>query len=91
MKRLLLVSAFGLMMTMTPAIAQSQSEDGAGQMAIEGVAKLMSALRAFISSIPQYEAPEMLPNGDIVIRRKNPEPEEAPKEKGGPKLEKTQT
>jgi hypothetical protein len=29
----------------------------------------------FLQSIPQYEAPEILENGDIIIRRKNPPPE----------------
>jgi hypothetical protein len=36
------------------------------------------ALRAFemmLKAIPQYEAPEILDNGDIIIRRKRPQPE----------------
>jgi hypothetical protein len=33
----------------------------------------------FLQSIPQYEAPEILKNGDIIIRRKNPEPAPGPK------------
>lgn len=37
-----------------------------------GAQMVLDGLRAFFSSIPQYEAPEVLPNGDIIIRRINP-------------------
>ena len=37
-----------------------------------GAQMVLDGLRAFFSSIPQYEAPEVLPNGDIIIRRANP-------------------
>ena len=32
------------------------------------------ALISLMHSIPQYETPEVLDNGDIIIRRKHPEP-----------------
>jgi len=31
---------------------------------------MIEALRAMLLSLPQYESPELLPNGDIIIRRK---------------------
>ena len=37
-----------------------------------GAQMVLDGLRAFFSSIPQYEPPEVLPNGDIIIRRVNP-------------------
>lgn len=52
------------------------------------------ALRAFelmLKAIPQYEAPEILDNGDIIIRRKRPQPEKpgpptpAPSDRSPPK------
>ena len=41
------------------------------------------ALDLVLKAIPQYEAPEILKNGDILIRRKNPtEDKKIKKEKG---------
>ena len=40
---------------------------------------ILRAMGLFLQSIPQYEAPEILKNGDIIIRRKNPEPAPGPK------------
>lgn len=37
-------------------------------------------LRALVDDLDAYEAPEMLPNGDIIIRRKPDVPERAPEE-----------
>ncbi len=68
-----------------PALADEKNENPDG-MAMEGITKLMDALGAFIASIPQYEAPVLNENGDIIIRRKNPE-----KKQEDPKLEETST
>lgn len=38
----------------------------------EGVQTILRALETMIKSIPQYEMPEVLKNGDIIIRRKKP-------------------
>jgi hypothetical protein len=32
----------------------------------------------FVKSVPQYSAPEVLPNGDIILRRVNPEKKPVP-------------
>jgi hypothetical protein len=45
------------------------------ELAREGLEQMMQALRLLVESIPQYELPEVLENGDIIIRRKNPKPE----------------
>lgn len=44
-----------------------------GELAREGLAKLLQALDKLIESVPQYEMPEINENGDIILRRKRPE------------------
>ena len=85
MKKLLAPAAIALSLTLagTPAVAQEKSPE---ELAREGLAKLLSALDLFIGSIPQYETPEILPNGDIIIRRIHPKDEEKPE--SGPNSEK---
>ena len=84
MKKLLI--SLLILLVLHPLQAQ---EKGADELAAEGLGKLMDALGLFIDSIPQYEAPEVLENGDIIIRRKK-DKEEAPKEDDGG-VEKTAT
>lgn len=67
---------------MLPAPAQAEDlqrgespPDSPEEMAREGLEQMMQALRLLVESIPQYELPEVLENGDIIIRRKNPKPE----------------
>ena len=52
----------------------------AEELAREGFEQLLRALEALLQSIPQYEAPEITEDGDIIIRRKRkpPEPPEPP-------------
>lgn len=45
----------------------------AQQAAMEAANKILSALNLMIGAIPMYEAPEVLENGDIIIRRKRDE------------------
>jgi hypothetical protein len=33
---------------------------------------IMQAIDLLVANVPQYEAPKLLPNGDIIIRRKMP-------------------
>lgn len=58
---------------------ESEESEDPGELAREGVERLMRALEAFIDMIPQYEMPEINEDGDIIIRRKRdiePSPEE---------------
>lgn len=64
--------ALGLAGSGTPALAQDSLE-GAQQEAVEGIAKLLQALQMFVKSVPQFSAPEVLPNGDIILRRLHPD------------------
>lgn len=54
----------------------------AEKMAKEAIERMLGALQMVIQSVPQYEAPEVLENGDIIIRRKHPEDGEVPKKDG---------
>jgi hypothetical protein len=53
----------GLMQEMAPAI------EGMGE-ALQEMEPAVRDLLALIDDIRNYQAPEMLPNGDIIIRRK---------------------
>ncbi len=67
----LAVSAFLLVAYPVAASAQQESqEDEPGELAREGIERMMRALELFIDMIPQYEMPELDDNGDIIIRRK---------------------
>jgi hypothetical protein len=57
-----------------PALADepSRPQDELERFARETAQKLMLGLSVMLQSIPQYEMPEVLPNGDIIIRRKLP-------------------
>ena len=55
------------------ALAQDTTLHDAQKEAVEGIGKLLQALQMFVKSVPQYAAPEVLPNGDIILRRVNPD------------------
>lgn len=52
--------------------AVAQEEKTPDQLALEAFEKLKMAFELFLGSIPMYGTPEMLPNGDIIIRRIDP-------------------
>ena len=43
-----------------------------GDMIEDGMKMILNALSLILKSIPQYETPEVLENGDIIIRRVRP-------------------
>jgi hypothetical protein len=56
----------------------------AERLANEALTKMMRALDLLIMTVPRYAAPEVLPNGDIIIRRLDPlEEEDGPIETRG--------
>ena len=61
----------GLSLAIAAGPARAAEEPPSGTIE-RGAQMVLDGLRAFFSSIPQYEAPEVLPNGDIIIRRVNP-------------------
>ena len=60
------------------ALAQESTLDDVQKEATEGIAKLLEALGMFVKSVPQFSAPEVLPNGDIILRRIHPDQSPAP-------------
>ena len=40
--------------------------------ALDDMARTLMLLEGIVGEVGEYEAPEMLPNGDIIIRRKVP-------------------
>lgn len=62
-----------------PAAFAQAADKPAGEtpkeMLEDATRKAMQAFELMLKSIPQYEAPEILENGDIIIRRKRPEPQ----------------
>lgn len=44
--------------------------------AVRDLAPFLQDLTEFTAKIPSYHPPEILPNGDILLRRKNPDPVE---------------
>jgi len=78
-------AVLGLALTLSPARAADAPPANPAEQAEkairEGAQKMIEALEMLIQSIPQYEAPKVLDNGDIIIRRKNPaEPAPGPDE-----------
>ena len=91
--RLHLLPLFALSILAAPvASANADSlQDNAAEaerLANEALAKMMKALDLLITTVPRYAAPEILPNGDIIIRRLGPrEDDEEPIETKGDEIE----
>lgn len=76
MRAILAVIALGAVLAATPPTsAQEEGETSPGELTAEAIERLLRALDMVIGSIPQYEAPFVNENGDIIIRRKHPERE----------------
>jgi hypothetical protein len=72
MRRSVLVVAASLSLA-APLYAQTPPQaDTPEAIAREGVAKLLQALKLFVDNLPQYAAPEIDAEGNIVIRRLTP-------------------
>lgn len=63
--------AAGLAAVSHPALADDPAA-GATEKLEESVQNFLSAMKLFLLAIPQYAAPEVMPNGDIIIRRLKP-------------------
>ncbi|MEQ8333287.1 hypothetical protein [Nisaea sp.] len=77
-----LVAVLGLSLVVATTPARAAEEPPADTIE-RGAQMVLDGLRAFFSSIPQYETPEVLPNGDIIIRRVNPKDGMSDKKDGG--------
>lgn len=73
----------GLMQEMEPALDDLRGMAGevgpAFREFMQEMGPALAGILAEIEDLSNYEAPEMLPNGDIIIRRKTPlDPDPAP-------------
>jgi hypothetical protein len=94
----LVAMALVLAVLLSSPLAQAQEESpeaedrSAEELAAQGIASLMRALSAFIESLPQYEMPIIDENGDIIIRRKNPNRDREPGDQpNDPEIDSTST
>lgn len=75
--RLHLLPLLALSILTAPLTANADSlQDNtaeAERLANDAVDKIMKALNLMMMSVPRYSAPEVLPNGDIIIRRLDPQ------------------
>ncbi len=73
--RLVAAGALAVTLCATPALAQDSDPF---DQAEEGLREIMIVLQLMLAAIPQYEVPEVLENGDILIRRVQPvDPEDS--------------
>jgi hypothetical protein len=84
MRTLVFAAAIALCM---PAAAMAQEEKSPGEHLDQMVQDVLDAVGMVIRMVPQYEMPEVLPNGDIIIRRVQPEEPPPDEEKQGPDSE----
>jgi hypothetical protein len=79
MGRLLPVAGLALALSFaTPTYAHEHGTPG--ELALEKMQEILDTLRQMIDDLPLYEAPEILDNGDIIMRRKRPGEERPPPE-----------
>ena len=74
--RLLPLFALSLLSIPLAAAGADSLQDNtkeAERLADEALTKVMRALDLLIMTVPRYAAPEVLPNGDIIIRRLDPQ------------------
>ena len=76
MKKLVLSGFVALMLT-NPTLSYAQSNQPPDQLLENGVKMILDAMKIFIQNLPEYETPEVLDNGDIIIRRKRPKNEKS--------------
>lgn len=73
MKRQFAAGLFALScLTAAPALSAPPEQKDPETLASEGLQSLLKAMEMMLMAIPQYEAPYVNENGDIIIRRKNP-------------------
>ena len=75
MKKLLVAGITALITLGTaPVLADPHQNKDPHALASDGIQSLLKAMEMMLLAIPQYEAPYINENGDIIIRRKSPSP-----------------
>ena len=70
---------FGLIIAISLPLSAAADNKSTGEQLDEVLQNVLDAIGLVIRAVPQYELPEVLPNGDIIIRRV--QPDEPPAEK----------
>lgn len=75
MKRALIAAGLAVALAASSAAAAEDRDkaESPRQLLDEAGEKFLRAIELLLMAIPQYEAPEILDNGDIIIRRKRPD------------------
>ena len=80
MSKMMSVIAIAAMMSLASAAAVGAETkpapdalERAEEALREGGEKIMRALELIMRAVPQYDMPEIRENGDIIIRRRNPD------------------
>ncbi len=71
MARLLPIAGLALALSFAAPVYAHEHAAPADR-ALEKLQQMIEGLRQMIDELPLYEAPEVLENGDIIIRRKRP-------------------
>ena len=74
MLRTAFVALTALVLWAGTAAAETKAQKEPEQMIREGAERIMDGVRQFIDRLPRYLPPELLPNGDIIIRREKRAP-----------------
>ena len=56
-------------------VQDKQSEQSPEKLIEGGMKMIIDALNLILKTAPQYEAPKIMKNGDIIIRRSKPKPD----------------
>lgn len=89
MKPIFRAAAFAALLPAFSIPALAQNEETPETLAIEGLNRLMQAIELFVDTLPMYEPPEILPNGDILIRRVQSDEETEPSEESDDSVQDT--
>lgn len=86
MKRALIAAGLAVAVAAGPAAAAESPDktESPRRLLDEAGEKFLRAIELMLMAIPQYEAPEILDNGDIVIRRKRPDVPRKPEPPASP-------
>lgn len=71
--RRFVLAALACVALSAPVTAADDRRDSPGELLGEAGEKLLRALDLMLKAIPQYAAPEINENGDIIIRRIRPD------------------
>ena len=75
MRRVIIIGCVAAALMAAPAHADEKS---LGEQVDEALMRALQSLETFVDRFPGYEAPEVTPEGDIIIRKRRKAAEEPP-------------